>query len=528
MITAHQSQPSPSPPDAALVNGLRRVLSDPVAYSQALLPERALRAYQQAPARAIAESIQRQQGDQFALVFSRQSGKDELLAQVLAWLLTRYQRSGGSAVVACPAFAPQAALTRDRLLARLRHALPARLVGEARLRENYIVEVGQASVRFLSAASRASARGQTADLLLIANEAQDIAPDVWDAVFDPMAASTNATTVFAGTTWSRDGLLSRQMRHLDAEETCDGRPRVWRVPWQDVAQELPAYGDRVRARIAQFGDEHPFIRTEYCLEELDGDGLFFPPERREYLRGDHPRQHRAEPGRRYAFLLDVAGEDVGGHPAQLGQPSGRPGVRDTGRDSTALTVVEIVPGSDHPSGSDRPAYHVVDRRGWTGLNHQHVYARIVDLARSVWRPSAIVVDATGIGAGLASFLGQAFRAGSLRQGSRPPSVGTPGNPVVIPFVFTQRSKSALGWDLIGLIEGGRLKEYADDGEPITRRFWDEIAAVTFEVQPGPGQIVRWGVPPLRGHDDFVMSLALVSVLDRLEWRARVALGHAEP
>jgi hypothetical protein len=308
------------------------------------------------------------------------------------------------------------------------------------------------------------------------------------------------------------------MRHLDAEADRDGRPRVWRVPWQDVAQELPAYGDRVRARIAQFGEEHPFIRTEYCLEELDGDGLFFPPDRREQLRGDHPRQRRAQPGSRYAFLLDVAGEESGSASAQLGQLNGRPG----GRDSTALTVVEVVPGPE------RPTYHVVDRRGWIGLNHQSVYARIVDLARSVWRPSAIVVDATGIGAGLASFLSQTFRAGPLRARSRPPAVGTPGNPVVIPFIFTQSSKSALGWDLIGLIEGGRLKEYADDNEPITRRFWDEIAAVTFEVQPGPGQHVRWGVPPRRGHDDFVMSLALVSVLDRLEWRARLALGHAAP
>lgn len=37
--------------------------------------------------------------------------------------------------------------------------------------------------------------GRTADLLLVANEAQDIEPRLWDAVFDPMAASTNATTL---------------------------------------------------------------------------------------------------------------------------------------------------------------------------------------------------------------------------------------------------------------------------------------------------------------------------------------------
>ena len=48
---------------------------------------------------------------------------------------------------------------------------------------------------FVSAAPGANARGQTADVLLVANEAQDILPDTWDAVFDPMAASTNAPTL---------------------------------------------------------------------------------------------------------------------------------------------------------------------------------------------------------------------------------------------------------------------------------------------------------------------------------------------
>ena len=55
-------------------------------------------------------------------------------------------------------------------------------------------------------------------MLLVANEAQDIDPGIWDARFDPMAASTNATTVFMGTVWDRTGLLHRQMAHLAALE----------------------------------------------------------------------------------------------------------------------------------------------------------------------------------------------------------------------------------------------------------------------------------------------------------------------
>ncbi len=507
------------PDDVALRRRVRAVLADPARFSDLALPERALRRYQRAPVRAIAGSILAGRGEQHVLVFSRQAGKDELLAQLLAWVLIRNQLRGGSAVMACPSFRPQAALARDRLLERLRTEVPARLIGEVTTREGYIVQVGRATARFLSAAPEANVRGQTADLLLIANEAQDIGPERWDAVFDPMAASTNATTIFAGTTWTRQGLLARQMRHLGEIERTAGREgtggqRVWRVPWPVVAAELPAYGDRVRARIAQFGADHPAIRAEYGLEELEGEGQLLPPERREQLHGDHPRLRRADPDGLYALLIDVGGEAT---EAASDLPGATTGRRD--RDSTALTVVEI------ERGDGWPLYRVVDRRVWTGVGQAALHAQIADLARNVWRASAVVVDATGIGAGLASFLGATFRAGRGGGLGGRSGAGPPGQPVVVPFVFTQPSKSDLGWSLLALIDGGRLKEYADDGAADTRRFWAEAANVEYEVLPGPGQRLRWQVPASRGHDDLVLSLALVSVLDRIDWRPRWAVGH---
>src|SRR4051812_19685605 len=95
--------------------GLRRALTGVGGFSRVFLPGYALRPYQIGPARAILESIERGLGRQFAVVFSRQAGKDELLAQILALLLTRHQHRGGSAVLAAPTFRPQAALSRDRL-----------------------------------------------------------------------------------------------------------------------------------------------------------------------------------------------------------------------------------------------------------------------------------------------------------------------------------------------------------------------------------------------------------------------------
>ena len=183
--------------------------------------------------------------------------------------------SGGTAIVAAPTLQPQATISRDRLRDRLLvNPLTRPMVRRSATR---CASAGPGDVRVRGAGRQRA--GQTADLLLVANEAQDIEPAVWDAVFDPMAASTNATTVFMGTVWSHTTLLARQMRHLRELEASDGRQRVWLVPWEVVAGELPAYGDRVRDRIAQLGESHPFIRTEYCLEELDGDGGLFPAHR---------------------------------------------------------------------------------------------------------------------------------------------------------------------------------------------------------------------------------------------------------
>lgn len=480
---------------------LRYLLSDVGNFSRGLVPRRALRGYQLEPARAIAASVREGRGLQFALVFSRQAGKDETLAQLTAYLLNLYQLRGGSIVIVAPTFVPQSAIARARLLDRLDNPLNRQRVVT---KDGYIVALGRASARFLPAGPGANARGETASLLLVANEAQDIAPARWDAVFDPMAASTNATTVFSGTVWSDTTLLARQLRHLRELERADGLRRVFFVPWERVAAELPVYGDRVRARIAQFGRAHPFIRTEYDLEELAGTGGLVSAARQAQLRGDHPRQRRGQPGHRYALLVDVAGED-GDVEVELDGGAGLRAARSQ-RDSTALTVVEVLPAG--PGGGELPRYHVVDRRLWTGTRHSELHATLVDLARTVWGARLVVVDATGVGAGLASFLS-----------------ATLGPALVKPFLFSGASKSALGWWLLAAIDSGRLKDYAPDSTEETLLFWRQLAACAYEVRPGPGKLLRWGVADSRLHDDLVLSLALAAALDDHDWRSRTASGR---
>src|SRR5690606_27297500 len=130
----------------------------------------------------------------------------------------------------------------------------------------------------------------------------------------------------------------------------------------------------------------------------DGAAGLFPPSRQGQMQGDHAPLERGRDGETYALLLDVAGEeeDETTEPGRAYVPHGR-------RDSTALTVVRVRQG--RVDGTDgRPRYEVVRRYLWTGVKHTALHAQIIDLARTVWRARYVVVDATGVGAGLTSFL----------------------------------------------------------------------------------------------------------------------------
>lgn len=477
----------------------RGFLHDIGQFSRLAWPRYALRPYQLEVARRVAESVAGRGAKQMAVVFARQSGKDELLAQLSAYLMWQAQLRGGSIIAVNPTYRPQGLIGRRRLRERLwRNTLVGRREWSM---ESNSVRLGLAHCTYLSAYPQAQARGETASLLLVANEAQDIDPARWDAVFDPMGASANATQLFSGTVWTSSTLLARQMAYLEEQERIDGVRRVFKVGWEEIAHYVPEYGEQVRARIAQFGRDHPFIRTEYFLEEIDDESRLFGPARRAQMRGTHPRARSAVPGRHYALLLDVAGAD------EQGDPSNEPSKTIRNRDATALTVVEVdLSGLDDPLVL-RPRYRVVDRRLWVGTPHPQLYAALADLARNVWAARWLVVDATGVGAGLAGFLGHAL----------------PGK--VVPFVFSATSKSQLGWDFLGLVESGRYKEYAEDGNTDTGLFWAQVEACRAQVSSGPGRLMRWGVDDPATHDDLLISASLCALLDGLDWRPRVARGR---
>ncbi len=509
---------------ASIKTIIRNLLTDVVQFTQHA-SSLELRDYQQDVARSIVDSVVGKKGLTIVVIFPRQSGKNELQAQVETYLLSLFSKIDCEIVKVSPTWKPQSINAMRRLERVLERNIIARELWSKE--SGYIYKVGLARIFFLSGSPTANVVGATASLLLECDEAQDVQITKWDKEINPMAASTNATKVYWGTAWTSQTLLAREKRLAKELQDKDGIRRVFEINADDVRLEVPEYGVFVDQEIAKLGRSHPFVRTQYFSEEIDAQGGMFPPDRLARMQSSHEPRLQPGFGLLYAFLIDIAGEDEAGSQAldQTGIDGGGE-LKNPNRDSTALTIVEVDLSTLADDLIKAPRYLVRQRQLWTGTKHTDLYARIKDLAET-WGPRYIVVDATGVGVGLSSFLDKAF----------------PGQ--VLPFIFTGSSKSSLGWDFLSVIETGRYKEYtlppasasvpggvgaAPAEEGLQSLFYRQCRHAQMEIMPGPERRMRWGVPEVMRdeasgellHDDLLISAALCALLDEQEWGTAVS------
>lgn len=469
---------------------LRKVLIDVSLFTE--LGQIHLRSYQRDVARSICDSVINKSGHSFVVVFPRQSGKNELQAQIEAFLLLLFSHSRSGMVKISPTQQPQS----QNAIWRVEHILNQNILTKSHWikKSGYVFQVGSAMIYFLSGQPTSSIVGATASLLLECDEAQDVEITKWDKEIAPMAASTNATKVFWGTAWTSRTLLARELRAARIAEKKDHIKRTWMLTADDVGAVVPAYKAFVDEQVAKLGRNNPLVRTQYYSEEIDSEGGMFPLGRRALMIGSQPKQIAPTPGHIYAFTIDVAGQDEGAAQdlEQLQNPK---------RDSTVLTIFELEIPTGDPIVS-KPTYKVVMRFAWIGTKHSTIYSVITGLA-DVWQPVKVIIDATGVGAGVANFLVD-------RLGSK-----------VLPFEFSSVSKSDLGWSFLSVIETGRFKDYS----PQDITFLQQLEYCQYEIMDGPGKIMRWSVPDgtrdvATGdlvHDDYVLSAALIALLDEETW-----------
>ncbi len=453
-----------------------------------------LRPYQQEVALAVLDSVFARKGLTFCVEIARQGGKNELSAQLELLLLTLYMAEPQNLVKCSPTFKPQTVISMTRLKDRLNDAgFDGIWVAEL----GYIIRLGNSRAVFLSADESANVVGHTAHLLLEIDEAQDVSKEKYTKEFKPMGATTNVTTVHYGTTWD-DSTLLEEIKQTNYElEKKDGIKRYFRYDWQEVAKHNPDYLAYVEGEKERLGENHPLFLTQYCLLPIRGGGGFLSPQQRAQLKGEHTRKYQPEHGKVYVAGIDLAGEAEEEEGARLRALKPR-------QDSTVVTIGELdfsMGGSVHK----QPGTKIVEHYWWTGKKHTELYPQLVDILKNVWHCRRVVVDATGVGQPVSSFLRQ--------------SLGSP----VIPLTFTQQSKSELGFNLLATINSGRLKMYAEDGSAEEQEFWFEMEKARSQYRPS--QTMNFYVDPSQGHDDFLMSLALLTEAAN-QYEPRGARGSA--
>ena len=422
----------------------------------------ALRGYQAKTVNNLLRGMGREPGSTFTVMFPRQAGKNEVSAVVIALLLRKSAKAGGSVVVCAPTLHPQAAISLDRT--RQLMGMTARLLPDSvaayGLQESTL-RLGAASAVFLSGSPAAHVAGHTASLAIIADEAQELDRDWFNRQFRPMAASTNASTLMFGTPWDGDTLLEEAVRHnraIDATRHKDDVHLHHEVSWREVELVVPAYGRHVRAERERLGAGHPLFLSQYELVAAEDAGRLFSREQIESLLGDHPPLSGPCRGERY-----VAGLDFGGD----GQEA----------DATILTIARVAGGR----------CEVVTHVAWRGASYLEMQAGVLEAART-WRLERICADATGMGAPIAAQLESLL-----------------GPRVVERVVFGAQSKSEMGYALKAAANGARLTLHTAASDA----HWGRCLKELRECRCG-FRLNRqlWWEAPTGEHDDYVASLAL--------------------
>ncbi len=436
-----------------------------------------LRLYQREIVEAAINSVVNGRGLCLSVEIARQGGKNELSAWLEAYLLAQNYLKPVNIIKCAPTLQPQALISLRRLCGCLDTAVGA---GYHTVEDGHIVKLGLARAIFLSAGELANVVGNTAHLLLEVDEAQDVSIEKFDRDFRPMAATRNATTVLYGTPW-RDGNLLDTVKQQNLElEKSDGVKRHFRHDWEAVAAFNPDYRAYVEGERTRLGENHPIFRSQYALLNATDGGGFLSEEQLIRMMGDFPRHRSPRPG-----LVYVGGLDFGGE----GKISA---------DSTVLTIAEV-----SEIGGSR-LVNVVQHYVWTGYPFTLLLQNVADIAKG-WGLRRLAADATGLGAPLVASLKQSL-------GHR-----------VVPVVFTATSKSELGFNLLAAGGTGGLQIYAHDTSPECAECWKELKAAAADYKPN--RTLNFYVDPSKGHDDYVMSLALCVEAAR-KWEPRAAVGFS--
>lgn len=386
--TAAEETRELSPDDADFV---RKVVEKIIMFANELAGE-SLFPYQQEFSERVVESIVLNDGAQITALFSRQSGKTQAVAYVIAacmilmpklalmWPVWFGQYKNGFWVGTFAPVESQAETLFQRIQMILTSESAKELLADPEIDDK--VEGGGKLLRL--AVSGSICRMQTANPkaqiesksyhLIVIDEAQRADDRVVNKSIMPMGAFYNATSVMTGTPDTVKGTFHASIQLNKRRGTKrNARQDHFQHDWRSCARYNPRYLKFVRKEMARIGEDSDEFQLSYALKWLLERGMFTTAERLEEL-GDTTMQQTVS---RWYDTPIVLGVD----PARK-------------QDSTVVTALWV--DWANPNEFGYYDHRVLDWLEMHGDRWEEQYGRIVDFAGN-YDVMAVAVDAQGVG-----------------------------------------------------------------------------------------------------------------------------------
>lgn len=449
---------------------------------------RPIRALQSEIIKRVENFVEKHEGGVMTIKSSRQTGKNEMAAEIQKRHLCFKQHSKNisSWIRTAPTYSPQIVNSKRRLDQILqldgKNLIKHPLFFNKRLRksEGYIYQVGNATVEFLSSGKQSNVVGATASECLDMDEAHKINKEKFDEDFMPFTASTNAATLLWGV--AADEMDTLQWYINSNEE--NGRPELnLNYPCDVWAECVPTFAAHLEGRIKALGWDHPIIKTQYRLIPVSHEGTFLNAQQvRNLFNSEHQRLLRPTPGKVYEMLIDIAAgnEDFNPDKQFIGEA-------ETTTDSSVVWIYEVQ--DEMCSNNIFPIIHMVSLKWWTGVPLPQQLEELKELI-SYWKVSKVTVDAIGVGRQIAEDLEQSF-----------------GPFLINKYVASSSTISDDCFDTLARLNYSAVKMFQNDGSPEYEQFEKQVNWTKYASNQGRMTLAK---PKADKHIDMVKALTYVA------------------
>lgn len=448
--------------------------------------------YQREPAARMIESVLINDGEEITLLFARQSGKTESVADVVAAmmillpklakifpdLLDKFAEGFWVGV-----FAPvkeQAETLYSRIVTRLTSDRALEILLDAEIDDATVGGGSQIKLKKSGSLCRMQTANPRAKIesksyhLIVVDEAQDADDYVVKKSIHPMGAFYNATVIKTGTPSTHKGDFYRAIQRNKRRQTTRGaRKNHFDAHWRECAKYNENYARFIRKEILRLGEDSDEFQMSYCLRWLLERGMFTTSTQLEEL-GDKSM----ELVRAWHKTPVIVGID----PARV-------------TDSTVVTVVWV--DWSWPDEFGFYDHRVLNWLELHGDDWEVQYFRIVNFLQSynVWK---IGVDSQGVGDAVAQRLAVLM-----------PHVEVQAIP------STQPEQSKRWKHLMELMQRRRLAWPAHAKTrrlKVWKRFYQQMEDLE-KIYKGP-HLLAAAPNEAEAHDDFPDSLAIACVLTK--------------